>query len=521
MRQVNLISTTMGNTLMDSNSQVYVHIVGDEYARKPASEVRSGEMVLFKKEYVRTTLDDVVPVLERSPRYAIARNNLFEQNSHGIYVPVLRTELWRGLFDMEGVQRTAELEDRIVLNIDDFTDEYSPKKAAIHRAVMTNSNLQISDSSVYHWLKGDIIAPRNWDIFRVFEQINPVFSNFDSSNRSMGGRFYQYKLYVTLHQGIMRYLAECKGEGIGPQGNNDGNGEGEDSPANGGTFQINMAPEIRLVMDEFMKDINEQHALARVTANRIVGKKGLSKDEDGPKLSKGVCSGRPSGVAIREKTIYEILNEKNVLNELFIHMTVNYIRNTVDPMTRSVAYLDEAKLTSQGVLTRYPDCPSFVKDSWNRQKSKSSYPNLKNHLDNLICQTFYGIQSGKYDSNLNLQEGTTANLINLFMALSNIIPDSAIKNNARLIELAHLDSLDSKLEKERLQITKRMERQGLCRITGLNVMPTNTKVFRNSLPENVGMGEEYLFTKEEVASILAKYGLEQLLRFIPPDQYMQ
>jgi len=92
-----VIQTTLGKARVDSDRNVFAHLNGHLFIKKDIADLNIGELVLYSKEHIDTTLEDVEPHLERSSRYADALNNLHQRNDEGIYVPNLRVSLIRGL----------------------------------------------------------------------------------------------------------------------------------------------------------------------------------------------------------------------------------------------------------------------------------------------------------------------------------------------------------------------------------------------------------------------------------------
>src|SRR3989338_6046763 len=94
-----LVNTTLGTTILDFDSHVNVHLNKDIYLEKEAADLNQGDAVLYKKEYIQTTLDEIESLLELSPRYIHAKRKVMEKNAKNDYLPLLRTELWRGFLN--------------------------------------------------------------------------------------------------------------------------------------------------------------------------------------------------------------------------------------------------------------------------------------------------------------------------------------------------------------------------------------------------------------------------------------
>ena len=92
-----LVSTTMGDSILDPDNQVYVEVSPSKYLRKSVADINIGDKVIFQKPYAKTKLEDVEPYLPRSPRYAFAKEKIHDTNSRGEYIPRFRALLLQGL----------------------------------------------------------------------------------------------------------------------------------------------------------------------------------------------------------------------------------------------------------------------------------------------------------------------------------------------------------------------------------------------------------------------------------------
>ncbi len=244
-----LVRTSLGNSILDYGDVVPTFSANNKYFEKPAADLNIGERVLFEKEYITATLDDVEPFLTKSKRYAEAKNALHEINKQGQYIPKLRCLLWRGL-----QENSPGLEARILLEEQDFSGkEYGAAINTTKETIEAANIKSLTHSGTKNWLDGTTLAPGNWDKFRALEKINPKFSSFkvDESNRQ--SLFFLYKLYTTVRRGIMHYLDKPNFK--------HSEEEREDEHK---ISRISLAEEIDLVLEHFVKDVNKDQALAQV-----------------------------------------------------------------------------------------------------------------------------------------------------------------------------------------------------------------------------------------------------------------
>ena len=131
-----LVSTSSGNSFMSSDSRVLVHVGGETYYEKNASELRPGDMVLYEIEF--TTKDYDPSLLLDDPNFRKARDNIHVTDSQR-HVPKLRDLLLRGMND-QGIIEAPDLESRIFQEPgDDFTSrDYRTMETHVHQLLTTS-----------------------------------------------------------------------------------------------------------------------------------------------------------------------------------------------------------------------------------------------------------------------------------------------------------------------------------------------------------------------------------------------
>jgi len=321
------LSTTAGTWLGGPYSNVW-SLVGKKWIRKKAKDVNIGEQILYQKDYVQTTIEEVEPFLERSPRYAFARDELHEKNKKGIYIPKLRTLLLRGLLsDNENGQL---LEERIQKNDDiDFSSkEIAEMVEKVSETIISHGYEAPSDITIKNWLEGNTVTPmrpKNWIYYNALKMINSEFNDFDINKREIGSKFHSDYLYTTVRQGIMRYLAVCKNKGKGPKSKED---EENKPNSKDDLYKTNLTPEIQATVDFFIKDISKDFVAARVTNARLVHKKGnidyIKRNYPDITLSKGVVTEKPEVINIDEMSLQDLKDEDIVLKDCIERGIVEY-----------------------------------------------------------------------------------------------------------------------------------------------------------------------------------------------------
>lgn len=315
-----LVKTTLGTTILDLESRVNVHLNKNVYLEKQAIDLNAGDSVIYQKEYIQTTLDEVDPLLELAPRYMHAKRQITEKNNSNNYVPLLRTNLWRGFLAYKK-EYNDSLESIIKKEAQDFGDlEYDEALGCINN-LLCSDGIEMSQTSIRNWLKGDTYAPREWKIFNSLSKINPIFNEFNENDRGFDGRYYNYKFFVIARQTVMRTLARLKGIEF--------KGQTQELPIEKeDRWKIRLDDEIGIVVRSLMEDKGKDYALARIVSVEKLHPKHPSiraiKKNPEDKLSRGIETNK-AGLEIRKKGLIEFLDDFFAVNSLFSHLTDSYI----------------------------------------------------------------------------------------------------------------------------------------------------------------------------------------------------
>lgn len=307
MRAQYLVATTLGDSLMDSDSETYVQVSPRSYLRKKIADLNVGDMVLYDKAQTRTEIEDVEPYFPRSPRYALAREVLHEKNSEGQYIPRLRTLLTRGLSE-RGVISSDDLERRLLHETEDFSKEEYKAMTEYVSDVLTSNGFSRGEGTIEKWLSGETLAvsPKEWEIYAALaKDVNPEFSEFRPHEQDNMSMYFNYQTYVKTRSVVMRVLNKFKGTG----GSDDENG----SPPH--ERFITLSPEFQIILQHFINERggdDEQFASARVTSlNKILKSRQVKYvRETNPRLGDGVVSQR------LEKLDGSLVDYKGVLESL-------------------------------------------------------------------------------------------------------------------------------------------------------------------------------------------------------------
>lgn len=307
-----LVKTTLGTSILDLESRVDVHLNKDIYLKKLALDLNLGDSVFWDKEYIETTIDKVDPLLELSPRYMHAKMQVNEKNSKNDYVPLLRTDLWRGILNKKGSYNSS-LEGIIKKEAEDFCNSDYDEAIELIINRLNEDGVEASRATVRGWLKGEIYAPRDWRMFASLSRINPVFKEFDESNQSIDGKYYNYKFFVIARQRIMAYLARMKGE-------EHKIGEQEIKKEKPDGLNIRLNEEIDIVVKSLMEDKGKDYGLTRIISIEKLHPKHPNAKEvrrnPAHRLTKGIAT-RDIDLNIKVKGIEEFIQDYFIINDLF------------------------------------------------------------------------------------------------------------------------------------------------------------------------------------------------------------
>ena len=460
------ITTTAGNWLGSPESLVWSFTGKNSWIRKKAKDVNVGEQVLYHKNYVKTSIEEIEPFLERSPRYAYARDELHEKNNKGMYIPKLRALLLRGL----NPNNSQSLEDKILRQSSvDFSHlAYAEMNKKVKERVdlysLEHNLVSPVEETIKNWLTGETVTlqrPKKWVYYRALRGINSQFSDFDIDRKEIGSKFHCDYIFNTIRRCLMNYLAECKNKGKGPQQKDNGN-KGKNNEENN---RINITPELQATKDFFLKNISDDYVAARVTSTSNIRKRGqlahIEKNDPEVKLSKGIVTEKPDVLQINELPMKCLKERAMILDECIASTILDYAQKKY---YEDVKYL---KLKENDV-ENYKDRSnfnSFLKRKIMQKLDKEfqfdetlTTKEEKVDVEEIASRTIDALFKGEIDDYYNLKKGTTINLFNSYMNVKKLSPKSFYKyeNLIRRLgtfgfnesELKEVSSIKEQLKKE-------------------------------------------------------------------------
>ena len=421
-----LVSTTLGNSILDLESKVYTLVNDKTYLSKYSADLNVGDLVLFENEYIQKAIEEIEPYLIQSPRYKFAKDMLHEINSEGEYIPKLRTWAIRGLAQNNIIQSNEDLETKILKEEDnDFSSkEHNLMKEEVFGIINPNyeegnpDTINRTAESVKTWIQGKVVAIRkkDWHLYKLLEEINPNFKEFNPDDHNREGYHFNSTLYDTVRQGIMRYLAKVKGKP-------------SESKNNTSTYHLSLAPEIQLVMDEFVNEVSQEFSNARVLSLESLYKKHpkVKRAKIDPNLRKGVCSGKLDFPEMNKVNCtqlgIDILNLSCIAGIFLKH----YMELKHPEITN--------KLEGGSGLKDIENFTSWYMDKEKWQQSglrKIAKIDRKNDFDVLMkifSTCSHDIHIGKIDYDFELKYGTSQKLMNTLARIRRDLPKSYIEFN--------------------------------------------------------------------------------------------
>jgi len=423
------VKTTLGNSIVDAFSNFNVAVDNNRFIRKRGFDLNEGDRVFYENQSISTTLEEVIPVLERSLRYMNARNTIFERNRNDELIPRMRTNLLRGLCPRFGMNLNQDLEDIILKNV--VPDFNSGLKNDMSEEVSRVISLHIEPetiATIRSWIDANDnrpYCPRRWQTYEALAEINPVFRDYFQSQDVPGGFHYNYKLYVTTHQRIMDYLTR-QISARNPQDNPD-----QVIPRG---YRFSLAQEIELVVGEFMHRVNDQFSLAQIISiNNMRDSDANRHERANPHLKRGVVNMENSPQS-EQSSVEQIFVERNVLGSINFAMMQRYLG--MKKIFESNPHTSYASKSGRELVAAYVArdyiCDVAV-ESMNKHIKGISMESKNDTMGPILKTITEGILSGEFDSALGCTNGTFMYIDEITDNLVSILPRTIRK-------IANIDS---------------------------------------------------------------------------------
>lgn len=470
--EILLVETALTTAFVAKNSDVYVKI-GNNYVRKKARDLQKGDLVIVNNEGINKRLEDIIPILEQSMRYSVAKETLHKANAEGKEIKKFRILLLEGLAD----KSTQNLEKKIM---QEYGYDFSEKEYSMFKDRVLGYGVNVKDDAVIEWLKGTTLAPRDWNNFSCLIPLDTEFQSIADSYGKDSGYYAAYQLFTGLRRTIMSYIAKRTGAP---------NNLAEKPHKYYSDIPGKYRKEIGMVVGHFMEEVDNTKSATRITKIKPI-EVGEADKEEGreiysggsePHLKKGVFTGElglplqdinqiREELGILDNTLHNALN-LYVFNKLKVQIKKEEIKNlemVARQPTLSVYLFTKlvriAPAEKSVFKTDFKALSVYYKDSDELYKMLNRYYSI--FLDEL-CK-------GQVDSTLGIETNTTANLIDLVNQYRSGMPkayfelkDISIQKNIsetlheHLLNEYHLkDALGFKSRDERKELERRINSLG-------------------------------------------------------------
>lgn len=276
-----MVSTTLGNTLLEPSCKVPIEIGQHEFFFKPVEKLTAGDRVVFEKSGIEVRKEDLELQLRRGMRYQMALRGLYCGNEEG-RISLFSAEVVRGALTnperWPSEVNVGEIEG-FVQNGTQLSDKTRSLCAnAIYQAL--EGSLGIAPVSIEQirngWLRGETICPKEYAdvVLALSSSLSPNMID------SIGTRDFErlYKKYVAMRISIALRLSNIM----------EGNGVKEGSQTKGPYLEVADRAELDEVVRYFAEELTARTAIATVTKVAPI-KEGHEKDSaNAIRLRKGV-----------------------------------------------------------------------------------------------------------------------------------------------------------------------------------------------------------------------------------------
>ena len=540
-----LVSTAMGDSLLDPSIGTYVLITPDKFLVKSVGDIKPGDLILYAKPFAKTNLEDVEPYLTKSPRYEKAEEMLHDTNIHGERVPKLRKLLIEGLAS-KGIVSGEDLESRILFeNHNDFSKkEYDAMEDYIYSLLTMSGTPKMSRQGVRNWIEGRVIAPRNWSLLEVLaKNLNPGLSCYQYGSQSPDSLYFNYRLYVTIRQGVMRFLNQARGTP-----SDEGWKEGENL--------ITITPEYQIVFNHFLKDLSINYAAARVmSVTRVNMRRQIeSLKERNPHIEAGIVR-TSADLNFPRKSYSELMEDMGLLGsyinaaaEGFEFGQMRFADDTGFSPGRLIR-VNFTFLLGSSLMEAFgegldSEMQWYKKHSDSNKSLAIAYDSFKKRFKDAILM-------GEIDSSLFLDRGTIMRLLEAYFRTRTAVPNSVHDYVSYMLQLKVTKKGKPLLRNERREVGRRQvklhEKYGLefdqhseikigqfhsdifkAESMALSLSPreflshlrSNQEKFAEAV-DSIAKSERKIFTRKQTSSILRDFSLEDIVDLRKEDFYWE
>ncbi|MFH1276314.1 MAG: hypothetical protein ABIH82_04340 [Candidatus Woesearchaeota archaeon] len=513
-----LVNTTSGNTLLRSDSKVLVHVGGDTYFEKPASQLQEGDMVLYEIEF--TTKDYDPSLLLDDANFRKARDDIYVTDGEK-HVPLLRDLLLRGL-DHNSPIHIPDLEERIFMdpNEDFSREDYRKMEQHVHSLMV---DLALSDeevrstSAINKWLKGETLAPSEWDIFSILSVLHPDFLDIHRSFGQSSGVHASYLVYTITSRAVARYFAQPK-EPISLEP-----GQSSDYTRRG---LVNIKPIVEHILKNHFGDcIDTKFRPSKVRCVEPVKQTGRNKGHQNtpdPKLKRGIYIVDDNQPNIHKVNLRGLFEDYLVIEKAILDTISSYLDTRFNVGEVFAPGLMNHNVTHKVMYHLIPH------DNANEHWYKKNVPAVRDEqlANNYAQQVADAITTGRIDLELGLVRFDLMNAIKVYNNLSRQIPNGfkawwiyrSKKNNI----MFHGGTEDKQLTAQVRRLYETHVKphsilEGYLGITDVSVSVTGSVGFRGEVQKRIMeqiRSNSTQLTSEKTDEILSRYDIQQFKKYV-------
>ncbi len=474
------IGTLGGTTYWDSDTPVLVK-VGISRTNKPLytfqkpDTLKTGQQVSWGKEFINVGFEDVEGSLATEPSYAAAQESTFLINSNGQRIPRFTYHLNMGLWDLarsgkENLLFLVEISEkdleRIILHEgEDFLPkEYTAMARSVHYYLTLHKDKDglhkedgstiVTEGAVRLWVKGEVNAPRERNVFFALHDVNPVFEKYLQSLPGQESPWEAYKLWVTVRQGLSRYLSNINGTKIT---------EDLDDPigslSDGITLtesgkRISLSPYIKYVLGRVFENASKRHVNLLVTnvepaADNLDQIIADTEEQPQPHYHQALVDKMPEdleGIIVPYHQIPELLNVLTAglhfgiaqyVTQPEIAETMNGIFSNYGEQWPDVYNKNHLVLT-RNIADMLISYYNHLEQIGNKQFPKSLMSAQEAAANYLREEIF----NGAFDKYFKLEKGTMVAVLQTASGLNPTLPDEYYEIGPKRAELSHYETLN-------------------------------------------------------------------------------
>lgn len=463
-----LVRTIFGPAVLFSSSWVYVKL-GNEYIRKPVSELSKGEEVLFAKEGLKgLTLAQVNDALLKSDRYAATYPVLFREVNgfrmpaftHAILDAILTVPVWgpiRGTRPVLGPNRMIALDEHQLVDAASF----------IHDRLEEASIAPVHTNHIrYGWLSGQVIAPRNRaEVCTALLPFAPGLSALLSEDFGNA-----YRLYMAIRRSAIATLSTELKMNLHPTQTKHGERSSD----------LSVRPELRLLLEHFASNVSEAHGAGRVLEVRPLPKHEVPHEgrENGI-FFKGVVTSKAEDTTLKIKTPKNVMLESSALSPIINRIAYEFLIHEISrTISRDATGFGERQVNLHDLMNGlhaamgfggdkteaiYERCHNRLRaaggqrlDEFLPKDSERSDPQEKKTL----CEKFVqALSSGELDALYRLPVGTLLAACDYYCKLQSAIPEDA--HYYQTLQIL-IQAKDRKAKETRQAVSKKVEERELA-----------------------------------------------------------